>query len=221
MKGRRSAGQRSEQQALMRPGAGFAETRPIAKIHFHRLGLHLHPRRLGVEHERDALVGLQVEDEHVGRDTAAAVGLIKSISQKSDTKIGVVGFSGSSKLTQPLTSNRDAVVSALQDLKRSGGTDLAAGILTALEELKKNGVTHVVWLPDSETNWLYLLMQAEPTIDLITVSREGQAFSTAAGLSVGGAKPVILIQNTGLQESGDSMRGCVMGMHIPVVLMVG
>ncbi len=71
--------------------------------------------------------------------TMAAVGLIKSISQKSDTKIGVVGFSGSSKLTQPLTSNRGAVVSALQDLKRSGGTDLAAGILTALEELKKNG----------------------------------------------------------------------------------
>ena len=60
---------------------------------------------------------------------------------------------------------------------------------TVLEELKKNGVTHVVWLPDSETNWLYLLMQAEPTLDLITVSREGQAFSTAAGLAVGGAKP--------------------------------
>ena len=86
---------------------------------------------------------------------------------------------------------------------------------TVLDELKKNGVTHVVWLPDSETNWLYLLMQAEPTIDLITVSREGQAFSTAAGLAVGGAKPVILIQNTGLQESGDSMRGWTMGMHIP------
>ena len=71
--------------------------------------------------------------------TAAAIGLIKGISQKSDTKIGVVGFSGNSKLNQPLTSNRDAAVSALQDLKRSGGTDLAAGILTALEELKKNG----------------------------------------------------------------------------------
>ena len=71
--------------------------------------------------------------------TTAAVGLINSISQKSDTKIGVVGFNGNSKLTQPLTSNRGAVVSALQDLKRSGGTDLAAGIVTALEELKQNG----------------------------------------------------------------------------------
>ncbi len=24
-----------------------------------------------------------------------------------------------------------------------------------LNQLKKHGVTHVVWLPDSETNWLY------------------------------------------------------------------
>ena len=48
---------------------------------------------------------------------------------------------------------------------------------TVLEELKRNGVTHVVWLPDSETNWLYLLMQAEPTLDLITVSREGLGLS--------------------------------------------
>ena len=66
-----------------------------------------------------------------------------------------------------------------------------------LEELKNNGVTHVVWLPDSVTNFLYLLLDSDPNIDLITVSREGQAFSTAAGLTVGGKRPVVLIQNTG------------------------
>lgn len=90
-----------------------------------------------------------------------------------------------------------------------------------LEALKKQGVTHVVWLPDSETNWLYLLMKAEPTLTLITVPREGLAMSIAAGLAAGGAKPVILIQNTGLMESGDSIRGWLMGLDIPVVLMVG
>ena len=92
---------------------------------------------------------------------------------------------------------------------------------TVLEQIKKNGATHVVWLPDSETNWLYLLMKEEPTLDLIPVSREGAAFSTAAGLSVGGKKPIILIQNTGLMESGDSLRGWGLGMNIPVVIMVG
>jgi len=90
-----------------------------------------------------------------------------------------------------------------------------------LGEMKKNGVTHVVWLPDSETNWLYLLMKAEPSLTLVAVSREGLAFSTAAGLSAGGKHPMILIQNTGLMESGDSLRGWAIGLNIPVVLMVG
>ena len=32
---------------------------------------------------------------------------------------------------------------------------------------------------------------------------------------------MILIQNTGLMESGDSMRGWAMGLNIPVVMMIG
>jgi sulfopyruvate decarboxylase subunit alpha len=90
-----------------------------------------------------------------------------------------------------------------------------------LGELKKHGITHVVWLPDSETNWLYMLMKAEPTLTLVAVPREGLAASVAAGLSAGGKTPVILIQNTGLMESGDSIRGWLMGLNIPVVLVVG
>jgi sulfopyruvate decarboxylase TPP-binding subunit len=90
-----------------------------------------------------------------------------------------------------------------------------------LAEMKKHGITHVVWLPDSETNWLYTLMKADKSITLVPVPREGLAFSCAAGIYIGGGKPVILIQNTGLMESGDSMRGWTMGLNIPVVLMVG
>ena len=90
-----------------------------------------------------------------------------------------------------------------------------------LAEMKKHGITHVVWLPDSETNWLYTLMKADASITLVPVAREGMAFSCAAGIYIGGGKPVILIQNTGLMESGDSMRGWTMGLNIPVVLMVG
>ena len=92
---------------------------------------------------------------------------------------------------------------------------------TVLAQMKKHGVTHVVWLPDSETNWLYLLMKAEPSLTLVAVPREGTAASVASGLYAGGKKPLILIQNTGLMESGDSIRGWLMGMEVPVVLMVG
>ena len=33
-----------------------------------------------------------------------------------------------------------------------------------IDELKKNDVSHVVWLPDSETNFMYHMLQAEPTL---------------------------------------------------------
>lgn len=88
-------------------------------------------------------------------------------------------------------------------------------------EMKKNGVTDVVWLPDSETNWLYTLMKAEPSLTLVPVSREGLAFSGAAGVAAAGGKPVILIQNTGMLESGDSLRGWGLSLNTPVVMMVG
>jgi sulfopyruvate decarboxylase TPP-binding subunit len=90
-----------------------------------------------------------------------------------------------------------------------------------LAEMKKNGVSHVVCLPDSETNWLHALMQAEPSLPLVRVAREGLAFSIAAGLSLGGKTPIVLIQNTGLLESGDSLRGWSLDLRIPVVLVVG
>lgn len=90
-----------------------------------------------------------------------------------------------------------------------------------LDEMRKNGVTDVVWLPDSETNWLYLLMEADPSLRLVPVSREGAAFPMAAGLYMGGKTPIILIQNTGMMEAGDSLRGWGLGMDLPVVIMVG
>ena len=88
-------------------------------------------------------------------------------------------------------------------------------------ELKKNNVTHVVWLPDSETNFMYQLLTIEPSLDLVPVCREGETMAVAAGLWVGGKKPVVLIQNTGIFESGDSIRGLGLDVNQPLVMLVG
>jgi Mg-chelatase subunit ChlD len=71
--------------------------------------------------------------------SAGAIGLVKSLSPRSDIKIGVVSFDSRGALVQPMTSERDRVVEALQSLQRSGSTNLAAGLLTALKELETNG----------------------------------------------------------------------------------
>ncbi|NIS91280.1 MAG: VWA domain-containing protein [Woeseiaceae bacterium] len=68
-----------------------------------------------------------------------AIGLVRNLSPKSDIKIGVVSFDNKGELAQALTSNRDNVVSALRGLPKSGSTNIAAGIQTALRELQENG----------------------------------------------------------------------------------
>src|SRR5690606_40877881 len=88
---------------------------------------------------------------------------------------------------------------------------------TLVDAFKKNGVTHVITIPDSETNYLYELMVKQPWLEVVPSSREGETFGIALGLFVGGKKPVCLIQNTGMLESGDSIRGMALDAGFPLV----
>lgn len=90
-----------------------------------------------------------------------------------------------------------------------------------LAELKKQRVTHVVGVPDNGSRALFEQLFTDPDIELILVSREGEVFGVAAGLWLGGARPVVLIQNTGFLEAGDAFRGTVYNMAVPLVMLIG
>ena len=92
---------------------------------------------------------------------------------------------------------------------------------TLIEEFKKNGVTHIITIPDSETNYLYELMERQNWLKVIPVSREGESMAVALGLNVAGKVPVVLIQNTGMLESGDSIRGMALDAGFPLLMVVG
>jgi len=89
-----------------------------------------------------------------------------------------------------------------------------------LDELRRQRVTDVLGVPDNASKALLDLLAAEPAIRLLTVTREGEAFAMASGLWVGGRTPVLLIQNTGLLEAGDALRGTAMRMRVPLVCLV-
>jgi sulfopyruvate decarboxylase TPP-binding subunit len=89
-----------------------------------------------------------------------------------------------------------------------------------LDTLLRHSVTDVVSLPDNSSAALLLLLRESSDIRLLSVTREGEAFALAAGLWMGGRNPLVLIQNTGLLESGDSLRGTLIRMRIPVVCLV-
>jgi sulfopyruvate decarboxylase TPP-binding subunit len=87
--------------------------------------------------------------------------------------------------------------------------------------LRRLGVSHVVFIPDSETGRWEPALAAAGTPALIRPTREGEAIAIAGGLILGGAKPLIMIQCTGLFEAGDALRNFVHDLHLPLAFVIG
>jgi sulfopyruvate decarboxylase TPP-binding subunit len=87
--------------------------------------------------------------------------------------------------------------------------------------LRDCGVTHVVWVPDSELGTWQDALLAEPSLSLIRVCREGEAFAVAAGLLLGGRRPVVAVQCTGLFDAGDALRNVIHDLKLPLFFIVG
>jgi phosphonopyruvate decarboxylase len=94
---------------------------------------------------------------------------------------------------------------------------IAAAVIAALREC---GVTHVVALPDNAMAPLLAALEHDDAIRSVPVTREGEAFAVASGLWIGGRSPVVIIQNTGLLESGDALRGTAQRMGVPLPVLV-
>ena len=86
-------------------------------------------------------------------------------------------------------------------------------------ELAKAGATDVIWIPDSSLGLWEAGLQKH--LRLLRVCREGEAMALAAGLLLGGRKPVVIIQCTGLFEAGDSLRNAVHDLKLPLFLIIG
>jgi len=87
------------------------------------------------------------------------------------------------------------------------------------QQLAACGTTHVVWVPDSELGSLE--PHLDPAIRLIRACREGEAIAIAAGLLLGGARPVVVCQSTGFFEAGDAFRNVVKDLGLPLLLVIG
>jgi sulfopyruvate decarboxylase TPP-binding subunit len=83
------------------------------------------------------------------------------------------------------------------------------------------GVTHVVTLPDSTIGAWGDAMENSSGLEVIRVCREGEAWAIAGGLHLGGATPLVLIQCTGLFESGDALRNILHDWKIPIISVIG
>jgi len=90
-----------------------------------------------------------------------------------------------------------------------------------VSELQRMGITHVVWLPDSTLGQWEEALSSAPGLTLVRVCREGEAWAVAAGLHLGGARPLVMIQCTGLFESGDALRNALFDFGLPLFAVIG
>lgn len=93
---------------------------------------------------------------------------------------------------------------------------------TAVAALRRNRVDHVVTVPD----WVQLalhdrLNQGVDGIRVVNCCNENQAVTVAAGLTIGGKRPLLMMQNQGLYNCFNSLRAVCLDAHIPMVFMVG
>jgi sulfopyruvate decarboxylase TPP-binding subunit len=91
-------------------------------------------------------------------------------------------------------------------------------IASLLDEL---GVTHVVTVPDSTIGQWQEAIERRGRTRLVRVCREGEAWQVAAGLHLGGASPIVMIQCTGLFESGDALRNALHDWKLPIFAIIG
>src|ERR1043166_4411923 len=91
-------------------------------------------------------------------------------------------------------------------------------ISTLLARLR---VTHVVTVPDSTIGRWEPAIAGTEGVRLVRVCREGEAWAVAAGLHLGGKRPLVMIQCTGLFESGDALRNALHDWKLPIPCVIG
>jgi len=131
--------ERSLQVEIQSPSAGFTVEDGATSIEVEGIASAIGGvRYLDIMFVMDTSGSLRSSDPQDYR-SLGAIGLVENLSRKSDIKIGVVSFDKKSDLAQPMTSSREHVINTLKLLPRSGSTNLAAGIETAVAELERNG----------------------------------------------------------------------------------
>ena len=83
------------------------------------------------------------------------------------------------------------------------------------------GIRDVVYVPDNPlSHVLRVLADRFPDVRTILATREEEAFGIAAGLYLGGARPAVLLQSSGLGNSLNAITSLLVPYKIPVLMVI-
>jgi sulfopyruvate decarboxylase alpha subunit len=83
------------------------------------------------------------------------------------------------------------------------------------------GVTDVVYVPDNPLSFVLRELERRYTdIRQVLATREEEAFGIAAGLYLGGRKPSVMLQSSGLGNSVNALGTLIVPYEIPMLIVV-
>jgi sulfopyruvate decarboxylase TPP-binding subunit len=111
------------------------------------------------------------------------------------------------------------------DARTTSNSDPQAGALTGasiLREIQASGIEFVVSVPDITTSEGLLRPLTRLEIPrLIRICKEDEGVGICAGLAHCGKRALLLIQQTGMLDSINALRGVAVEYSLPICLMVG
>ena len=94
----------------------------------------------------------------------------------------------------------------------------ASGVCAGLHAA---GSRHVVYVPDNPlSHVLRILRESFPDVITTLATREEEAFGIAAGLDLGGARPTVMLQSSGLGNSLNALTSLLGPYKIPALVVI-
>ena len=94
----------------------------------------------------------------------------------------------------------------------------AAGVCAGLYAA---GSRHVVYVPDNPLSHVFRILRDDyRDVKTTIATREEEAFGIAAGLYLGGAKPTVMLQSSGLGNSLNALTSLLLPYQIPVLILI-
>lgn len=90
-----------------------------------------------------------------------------------------------------------------------------------LRALRSAGIDFVASFPDSQISPLITAITSAPDMLHVALSREDEGVGVCAGAYLGGRKPCLLIQNSGLLEAVNDLLSVAVAQELPMLLLIG
>lgn len=83
------------------------------------------------------------------------------------------------------------------------------------------GSRHVVYVPDNPlSHVLRVLIERYPDVTTTIATREEEAFGIAAGMYLGGLRPAVMLQSSGLGNSINALTSLFVPYQIPALILI-